>query len=530
MSSLKKRLAWLADADPQLLGHSRHGIERECLRIDTSAQLAQTPHPQALGSALTHPSITTDYSEALLELITPVSDSQAELFSQLERIHRFTVSQLGDERLWSASMPCQLPADDTGIPIARYGRSNIGLLKYVYRRGLAVRYGKAMQCIAGIHYNYSLPPQLWSLLREHEGSEGSAQDFQSERYVAMIRNFRRYAWLLMYLFGASPAVCRSFLQGREHDLQGLSEDTLYLPWATSLRMSDLGYNNNAQAGLNVCYNSLDNYIRSMREAISQPYPPYAALGTHDADGQWQQLNTNLLQIENEFYSPIRPKRVTYSGEKPVHALAARGVEYIEVRCMDIDPFLPLGIDPSAARFLDSFLLYCALQESPLLENDECEEVAANFACTVRMGRQPGLQLGCQGEPRELREWGLALLDEIGACAAQLDRVEGGSAHADSLAEARARLENPDLTPSARVLQGIREHGDSFVSFALAQSELHRGWFLAHPLEPAGQQAFVAEAEQSVQAQAAIEAADTVDFDSFVAAYLADAGQDVLATG
>src|SRR5690606_19605529 len=240
--------------------------------------------------------------------------------------------------------------------------------------------------------------ELWEALRQQDRDARSPQDYQSERYVALTRNFHRYAWLLMYLFGASPALCASFLQGRDHKLEPLGEKSLYLPYATSLRMSDLGYNNDAQAGLSVCYNSLESYIASMRKAISLPYPPYAELSTHDADGQWQQLNTNLLQIENEFYSSIRPKRVTHSGEKPVHALAERGVEYVEVRCLDIDPFAPLGIEPSTAYFLDSFLLFCALADSPAMSDAECRSSGENFDLAVLRGREPGLQLTRKGQP------------------------------------------------------------------------------------------------------------------------------------
>lgn len=501
------------------LNGCQHGIEKESLRTTPEGALATTPHPLALGSALTHPTITTDYSEALIELITPVSTSLETLFEHLDVTHRFVYSQLDDELLWTESMPCKLPAVDADIPIAWYGTSNVGMLKHVYRRGLAIRYGKAMQCIAGIHYNFSLPAPLWAVLQEQAGDTRSAQDFQSERYMDLIRNFRRYAWLLMYLFGASPAVCATFLQGRDHKLLPLGEKSLYLPNATSLRMSDLGYNNNAQSGLNVCYNSLDSYIASMQEAISLPYAGYDQLGTHDAQGQWQQLNTNLLQIENEFYSPIRPKRVTRSGEKPVYALASRGVEYIEVRCMDIDPFVPLGIEPASARFLDSFLLYCALQESPALTEEGCTETGDNFALAVKRGREPGLQLSDNGQSRDLKEWGLALLDDIAQCATLLDNSHQVSAYSDSLALQRSKLENPALTPSARVLEALAEHNNSFFRFALAQSKAHAREFHARPLDAETLRACKAQADSSLAEQAAIEAADEMDFDRFVESYL-----------
>ena len=517
---LNQRLELLAQ--PSLrdsLNACMRGIEKESLRIAAQGTLSQLPHPAGLGSALTHPTITTDYSEALIELITPVCGNIEELFQRLDNTHRFTYGELGEERLWTESMPCALPARDQDIPIAWYGTSNVGMLKHVYRRGLAVRYGKPMQCIAGIHYNFSLAPELWEALRQQDRDARSPQDYQSERYVALTRNFHRYAWLLMYLFGASPALCASFLQGRDHQLEPLGEKSLYLPYATSLRMSDLGYNNDAQAGLSVCYNSLESYIASMQKAISLPYAPYAALGTHDADGQWQQLNTNLLQIENEFYSSIRPKRVTHSGEKPVHALAARGVEYVEVRCMDIDPFSPLGIEPGTAHFLDSFLLFCALAESPAMSEEECRLSNENFALTVKRGREPGLQLTRKGQPCSLNEWGEHLLDNIAACARLLDDAQQTNAHGDSLQQQRAKLQDASLTPSARVLEAMGEHGNSFFRFALAQSEAHRGHFLSRPLDDREQQDAAAVARQSLIDQAELEAADSIDFDTYVVRYL-----------
>lgn len=518
--TLSERLGLLLDPAVQpLLTDCRHGIEKESLRVTADGTLVQSAHPARLGSALTHPTITTDYSEALIELITPVSGSIGELFGNLDQVHRFTYSHLGEERLWNQSMPCRLPDSDQDIPIAWYGTSNVGTLKHVYRRGLAIRYGKAMQCIAGVHYNFSLPPALWAQLKKLEQDPRSEQDYQSECYFALIRNFRRYAWLLMYLFGASPAVCASFLQGRDHRLLPLGEKSLYLPYATSLRMSDLGYNNNAQSGLNICYNSLDNYIASMLDAISLPYEPYAKLGTHDANGEWQQLNTNLLQIENEFYSPIRPKRVAQSGEKPVHALAQRGVEYIEVRCLDIDPFAPLGVDPVTAHFMDSFLLFCALQDSPRLEDAECQAASDNFNLAVKRGREPDLQLDDKGQQRSLTEWGNSLLENIAACAQLLDSANATQDFSASLEQQRAKLADASLTPSARVLAAIAEQGDSFFRFALAQSEEHNHYFRARPLDAQTQAQCEEAAAQSLAEQQAIESADTLDFDSYVDRYL-----------
>jgi glutamate--cysteine ligase len=516
---LSRRLSLLAQpANLPLLSQCLHGIERECLRVDAAGQLALTPHPQALGAALTHAQITTDYSESLLEFITAAEPDAAQTLSELEQIHRAAYSQLGDELLWSPSMPCPLP-EEALIPIARYGSSNIGKLKYVYRQGLALRYGKSMQCIAGIHYNFSLPEAVWPLLQALDGDQQSARDYQSARYIGLIRNFRRYSWLLMYLFGASPALDAGFLRGRPHQLEQLDEHTLYLPYATSLRMSDLGYQSSAQSGLTPCYDNLSSYTDSLRKAVATPYPAYAEIGTQK-NGEWLQLNTNVLQIENEYYSNIRPKRVTHSGERPVQALMARGVQYVEARCLDINPFLPLGIDLPEARFLDAFLLYCALQDSPSIALHECGSCADNFLKVVKEGRRPGLHLQRDGQAVSLQTWAQELLDAIQPLAALLDQSQGSAAHAASLALQQAKLNDPSLTPSAQVLAELRERGESFAQFALRHSRVHAEYLRSQPLNAAEQATFSASVSESLEAQQRIEQEPAGSFEDFVAAYQA----------
>ena len=515
---LNRRVALLSEPRHRaLLGGGQRGIERETLRVDRAGRLAATPHPATLGAPLTHPHITTDYAEALMEFVTSAEPDIAIALNELDAVHRFTYSKIGAELLWSQSMPCDLPAE-AEIEIARYGSSHIGMLKHVYRRGLALRYGKAMQCIAGIHYNFSLSEQLWPLLRESEHAGASAQDVQSAGYFALIRNFRRYSWLLMYLFGASPALASGFLRGRPHQLQVLSADTLYLPHATSLRMSDLGYQSDAQASLSVQFDNIDNYIRSLTCAVNQPYPAYAEIGTK-RNGEWVQLSTNLLQIENEYYSTIRPKRVIGVGERALGALAARGVQYVEVRCLDVDPFEPIGITLESARFMDAFLLLCALEESPPA-TDQGAADTENFTRVVKEGRRPGLQLVRDGAPISLQCWADELLERIGVTAALLDTHAGSTAHAESLARQRAKIVDVRLTPSARVLAAMQEHGNSFAAFGMHQSLAHAASLRARPLAAQQAQHLEDAVQDSIAQQTVLEKTQRGDFDSFVHAYQA----------
>ena len=411
--SLESRLALLANADKSLLANIVRGIEKESLRVEPNGQLAKTPHPKALGSALTHPSITTDYSEALLEFITAPSASIDQVLSELEEIHRYTYENIDDELLWVNSMPCQL-GEDSSIPVGEYGSSNIGRMKTVYRLGLGHRYGRLMQTIAGIHYNFSVPDSLWMKLQADEGNQQSLQDYKTEGYFALIRNFRRYFWLLLYLFGAAPAVCKSFVRNREHDLQPVGNDShsLYKPNATSLRMGNLGYQSDAQSSLIVCYNDIAQYTRTLKGALETPYKHYEHLGLKDSQGNYQQLTTNLLQIENEFYSPIRPKRTAASGETPLEALHNKGVEYIEVRCVDLNPLAACGIDRQTIHFLDTFLLFCLLKDSPKTNNNEYQQITENQRRTVADGRNPDVELVDGEQSRKLVDWGQALVAEM----------------------------------------------------------------------------------------------------------------------
>lgn len=497
-------------ANRRLLAGIRHGIEREGLRVTRNAELSQRAHPQALGKALTHPYITTDFSEALLEYITPVYSEITDALSFLQELHTYSADHLDNELLWAGSMPCRLPSHPL-IPVARYGTSNIGQIKSVYREGLSHRYGKAMQTIAGLHYNLSLPEDFWHLLNSSA----------SKGYMALIRNFRRYSWLLMYLFGASPTVDSSFFAPGQHPdgLENLGQDTLFQPYATSLRMSDMGYTNNAQSSLNICYNTLAQYIDSLSQAMATPYPPYREIGLVSPQGQFRQLNVNLLQIENEYYSTIRPKRIARSREKPLTALRQGGIEYVEVRCMDINPFEPLGIQRQDADFLDIFLLYCALHDSPPIAAQECHYVSSNFDRVVQEGRRPNLQLDTLDGQLSLTDWGLGLLDRMQPLAALMDELTGSTRYSRSFAQQQARLENSALTPSAQVLAALTDRGLSHNGFMLGQSEQHQALFQQQPLGPERVRYFQQLAEQSRQDQSAIEQADSTRFECFLQQYL-----------
>ncbi|WP_341503281.1 glutamate--cysteine ligase [Gallaecimonas sp. GXIMD4217] len=514
LHELQRRLDELAALDAlPLLAQPRRGIEREALRVNADGQMAMTPHPRKLGSALTHDYITTDFAENLLEFITPVTHSVEELLGSLGDIHGFAARQLGEERLWPLSMPCFV-SDEDSIPLADYGSSNIGRMKHTYRQGLKHRYGAMMQLISGVHYNFSLPEAFWDHWPHGDASEG---------YMGLLRNFRRQVWMLPYLFGASPALCGSFLGGDEHHLpfKHQGRGTLVLPHATSLRMSDLGYTNKAQASLRISHDHLADYIRDLRHAIQTPSKEYQAIGLK-VNGQYRQLSTNLLQIENELYAPIRPKRVTASGEKPTDALERAGIQYVEVRALDVDPFSPLGIDADTVRFLDLFLLGCLLLPSPPMSERDWQESHDNFTKAVLEGRRPGLMLSRSGQAISLRHWFAEMLPVWETLARVMDG-EQGHAFADSLKVQQAKMADPDLTPSARLLRDLGDGDNGALGLVLAgryQQQLRDGYHSRY-LDDA---ALARAAIESLTAQQRLEAADELSFDDFLDRYFDRVGE------
>ena len=519
-SVVKRRLRSLIQAlGPSPFSGRRVGIEKESLRVDRAGYISQRPHPVELGSALAHSTITTDFSEALLEFVTPAYRGIRDVSRSLRDLHRFTYPRIGDEVLWAASMPCMVTGDRS-IPIARYGGSNVGTMKHVYRRGLSHRYGRVMQIISGVHFNFSLPRPFWAAYREIEGrNDERLGAFSSARYFAMVRNFHRHGWLVSLLFGASPAICRSFLGTAPHSFSELGRGTLFEPFATSLRMSDIGYKNKSQRRLGISYDSLAAYVRTLHEATQSPHPPYEKIGVV-AGGEYRQLNANLLQIENEYYSFVRPKQVARSGEKPTIALQRRGVRYVEIRALDVDPFSSVGIEEDTMRFMEAFLIHCVLDSSPLLSRREREENEENQRLVAVRGRDPALRLRCAGASIPVFEWAREIVDAVAAIAEMLDSPTRTRRYAEAIQSCRASLDDPQLLPSARVLEEMRARSEAFFEFAMRKSEEHRATLLAATLPAARSAALEAEAAVSLRTQREIEAADRLSFPEYLERYFA----------
>ncbi len=495
----------------QLLSGNLMGIEKEGLRVSKKGGLSQAPHPSTLGCALTHPNITTDFSESLLELVTPPLSSARSVLDFLQDTQHYLYCRLPkDQSFWPASMPCVMRGK-TYIPIAQYGTSNRGKMKTVYRQGLANRYGSVMQVIAGIHFNYSFSENF---IEKFCGLSENEQN-KDEAYMALTRNVVRYGWIVPYLFGASPAVCKSFLKGyHQHSLVEFNDSTLYKPYATSLRMGDIGYQNlrEDEAGVKANYNSLSHYVHSLKAGMATPCSDYEKFGLK-ADGEYQQLNANTLQIENEYYASVRPKPLIESGKKPLDSLSAEGIAYVELRSLDINPALPMGIDEMQIHFLEVFLLFCLLKDSPAISTREQFEIDSNDQLIAHEGRKPNIKLKYQSKELSIAEFGDQIAADLDLCATLF-----GAPYTQAVSDIVKRFDDPELTPSAQTLSNMKNQNQGFFDYINQYAKQYRQDFLAQNVNRAHFDYLDEQAQASCQQQREIEAADTLSFDQYLAQY------------
>lgn len=465
-----------------------------------------------MGSKLTHSKITTDYAENLLEFITGVHQSTSDLLSELEEIHAYTSKIISDEILWPMSLPSLLPEDEE-IPIAYYGESNVGKLKTLYRLGLGHRYGRSMQSIAGLHYNFSLSDNFWNYAKNSQKNNSSIRDYKDEQYFKLIRNYRRYSWVLTYLFGASSVVHESFLRGKSHSLLPLTSDSFYTEYGTSLRMGGLGYTSNAQKNIAICYNKLNTYVSTLEKSRQESYPLYEKIGLKDGD-KFKQLNTNLLQIDNEFYSTIRPKNIAKSKESALKALNERGIEYIEVRLLDIDFDSKLGTNETQIKFLHIFLLWCLSTDSPVISNEECEEIDSNFDKVVRLGRQDNLLLSKNGVEISINDFLNNIFMELKKFADIFENVDNSYSVAVSSEE--KKIEDKNRLPSSKLIERVKKEG--FLESLTKLAKSHKENF---EISDETFTKFKSYAEQSHNSEKFLLDNDSMTFENFLNRYFED---------
>lgn len=491
------------------------GIERETLRIKKNGNFSQTKHPYRLGSALTHKWITTDFAENLLEFITPTSNKVDYLLSFLTDVHSFTASKINDERMWPFSIPYSYNKK-TNIKIAEYGNSNLGKMKFIYRTGLKNRYGDLINTISGVHYNFSLPISFWNMWKPPKETINNI-DYVSKGYLHLIRNYYRFGWIIPYLFGASPALPSYFLKHSniEYKFKKNKENIFYLPWATSLRLSNIGYTHTKILDLNIMFNDFDEYVTSLQQALVTPSKQFMDLGLKDQENNFKQLNTNFLQLENELYTQIRPKRNTEHNETPIEALKKRGIEYIEIRSLDINPFSPIGINKSQILLLDLFLIWCALIDSPKTDKKDFLFINKNWEKIIFEGRKPNQKIYIynQNQKKTLIEISQIIFKDLKKIALILDSHAKNTDYQTVCDEMQLFFLHPKLTYSAQFLKLLIKKGIKKTGLYLSQKYYTQ--LINQNVFNINKNMLEQESQYSHQKQIKLEQSDTLSFEEYI---------------
>ncbi len=455
----------------ELFLHSKHGLEKECLRVNNIAELSQQPHPNFMGSSLTHPYISTDFSEAQLEFITSTFNNEKKAIQHLKNLQKYTFDHMKKEWMWPFSSPCLLPkAKD--IPLADYGSSKLGEEKKIYRRGLGFRYGRKMQTMSGIHYNFSFSEDFFRLLHNNFDPDTSLQEFINKCYFKIMRNFLRWGWINAYFFGASPAVDRSYFDKPCKQLSLMRHRTLYGEYTTSIRMSALGYYSRVQAQYAISFNDLSFYLQDMKKALSTSSSTFKTIGLFKKNKHLQ-LNHNVLQIEAEHYSRIRPKAPYGSKLSSVEALKNEGVSFIEIRAVDLDPFDSVGVTEEQLHFLHVLIIDCLFQTSSPITETERKEICYNQNRVTLEGRNPKLKLKKNGKSINFRTWAMEIMNRIEKTAKLLDLNHTDNRYISVLKKQKEKLNDVSLTPSYRIMQQLQKEKISFKEFGLKLAKKHK---------------------------------------------------------
>ena len=378
-----------------------------------------------------------------------------------------------------------------------------------------------MQVISGIHVNLSMPEDFWPVWQDTLQDKSSLQEFVNQQYFKLIRNLQRVGWLVPYLFGASPAVDKSFSHQGVKDLQRWDDNTLYAQYATSLRLGDIGYTNHREneIGIKACYDNLPDYVMCLSRAIKTPYAPYEEIGVK-VNGEYRQLNANILQIENEYYSTVRPKQVARRNEKPTQALMERGVQYVEIRSLDLNPFSPFGLSLEQLRFMQVLFVYCLLGDDSLIDRDEREEIDINAYEVSHNGRKPDLYLRNKGESVLLQDWCKEIFSGLMKIAQCMDGNGDDNLFVQSIKQFGPGVESVEETFSAKILSAMRDNGMSYYQYIESLGKQYCEFYSQNKKCPQTSNDISKAVETSLHEQKKLEESDDMNFESFLQDYFA----------
>lgn len=402
------------------------GIEWESLRAHSTGELCLTPHPEVFGDKFTNPLVTTDFSESQIEIITPTLDSVDEAFDAFSLLSDLVnVSLPEDEYLWFQSIPCILPYYDK-IPIAQY-KGEEAAKSQKYREELAKKYGVKKQMISGVHFNFSFKNETIEKLYSFSDKNLSFKEFKNEIYLKIARNYLRYCWLIIYLTGCSIGTHKTFANECIHLMDTKDAfGSYYSTKGPSFRNASCGYKN--LKTLHPSYKNVDEFTRDISNYIE----------------------SGELSEAKELYTQIRLKPKNPSDL--LNSLKNDGIEYIEIRTLDINPFYKCGLTQQDMKFLHLFLIYMLVKE----ESDYVDwqkEAIINEERTAEKAYTDEMRLLKDGHEVTLKEWALELIDEMNEMIDEL-----GINDYQNLDMILKRIKNPDLTYGKRLLKIIKKEG------------------------------------------------------------------------
>lgn len=361
----------------------RFGIEKESLRVNENGELALTNHPKFFGDKIKNPYITVDFSESQIEMITPTESSVEKAYDFLRNIHEIVATNLKDEYLWSQSVPPILPSEEL-IPLGKFPQ-NKELEKY--REKLALKYGRKKQLLSGIHFNFSFDDEFLKELYELSKEKTSFKEFKNNIYLKISRNYFKYGWMIIYLLGASPVIHETYLQKCIDKMKKFTEDTYYFEDLVSFRNGSCGYRNEKDFFVN--YESVDKYVESLERLIEK----------------------ESISSAKEYYSPIRLK--TKNPKEILLELKNSGIEYLEFRSIDLNPFSEIGIEKADLEFLHLFILFLFLKDDEPFEEKDYFRYLKNQEILANKGNSDEFRLiCCEDKNVSPKEYSIVILEEI----------------------------------------------------------------------------------------------------------------------
>lgn len=400
------------------------GVEREGLRVNFEGDLSQTKHPENFGDKLSNPYITTDFSESQVELITPIFNSLEEVYNFLNSLYNITALEIENEYLWPQSMPCNIP-DDEDIPISDFNEGEAGDRAREYREKLHKKYGGKKQLISGIHYNFSFNEKMIKHLYNNENNNETYNEFRDKIYLKVVRNYLRYRWLLIYILGGTAIIHESYAKECVKKLQEISTGSFTSEGALSYRNSECGYKN--QIDLFPDYSTVDEYVNSINTFV----------------------NDKVIESHKELYSQIRLK--ARDNDDFLNSLLSDGIDYLEIRSTDINPFDKTGISLDDLKFINIFTIFL-LTEDEVDYKEWQEESLYNQNNIARFGKQ-NVMLRSNGDQILREKWSLDILNKIEDINRELNLGQE-----ETIKNVKARVLDPSLTYAYRISEMSKEYG------------------------------------------------------------------------